>query len=96
VHVHRGERLRGPFESTLPVTGVDSTLTHRLQGTRAEGNALVKTGSMLNVRAVAGYVRTADAELLAFAIIANNYAVPPGVVDTAADGIIAALAAFRR
>jgi len=96
VHVHRDERLRGPFESTLPVAGVDSTLTHRLQGTPAEGNALVKTGSMLNVRAAAGYVRTADAEPLAFAIIANNYAVPPSVVDTAADGIIAALAAFRR
>ena len=34
--------------------------------------------------------------LLAFAIIANNYAVPAGLVDRASDGIIAALAAFRR
>jgi len=51
---------------------------------------------MLNVRAIAGYVRTAEAEPLAFAIIANNYAVPTGVVDRATDGIVAALAAFRR
>ena len=96
VHVHHDERLRAPFESTLPIAGVDSTLADRLKGTPAEGNAVAKTGSMLNVRAIAGYVRTAEAEPLAFAIIANNYAVPTGVVDRATDGIIAALAAFRR
>ena len=67
-----------------------------MKGTAAEGNALAKTGSMLNVRAVAGFVRAANAEPLAFAIIANNYGVSPDLIDQAADRIVVSLAEFKR
>jgi D-alanyl-D-alanine carboxypeptidase/D-alanyl-D-alanine-endopeptidase (penicillin-binding protein 4) len=96
VHVYRDEGLRRPFQATLPVAGVDGTLAQRLKGTAAEGNALAKTGSILSARAVAGYVRTADAEPLAFVVIANNYGVSSDAIDKTADAIVVALAEFKR
>ena len=67
-----------------------------MRGTAAEGNVRAKTGSFTNARAVAGFVRTAEGEPLAFSIIANNYGAPPGRVDRVTDAIIVALAEFRR
>jgi serine-type D-Ala-D-Ala carboxypeptidase/endopeptidase (penicillin-binding protein 4) len=95
-HVDRDDRLRGPYEATLPIAGRDGTLESRMRGTAAEGNARIKTGSMANVRAMAGYVQTADGEKLAFAILANNLDAPGGTVSAANDAIIIRLATFRR
>lgn len=95
-HVYADDTLREPYLATLPVAGVSGTLVTRMKGTPAEGNVHAKTGSFGNARAVAGFVRTADGEMLAFSIVANNYNIAPPAVDRATDAIIAALARFRR
>jgi D-alanyl-D-alanine carboxypeptidase/D-alanyl-D-alanine-endopeptidase (penicillin-binding protein 4) len=95
-HIDRDERLRGPFEASLPIAGRDGSLSNRMKGTPAEGNARAKTGSMSNVRALSGYVTTADGEPLAFAIIANNFEVPADAITGATDAIVVRLATFRR
>jgi serine-type D-Ala-D-Ala carboxypeptidase/endopeptidase (penicillin-binding protein 4) len=95
-HVYRDQRLRGPFEASLPIAGRDGTLANRMKGTPAEGNARAKTGSMTNVRALSGYVTTADGELLVFSILANNFEGPADVITKAADDIVVRLAQFRR
>lgn len=92
----RDARLREPFEASLPLAGRDGTLTNRLQGTPAEGNARAKTGSMTNARTIAGFVTTASGERLVFAILANNFGIPAEAIDEASDTIIARLAALRR
>jgi D-alanyl-D-alanine carboxypeptidase/D-alanyl-D-alanine-endopeptidase (penicillin-binding protein 4) len=94
-HVERDERLKSQFEATLPIAGRDGTLEYRMRGTPADGNARVKTGSLTNVRAVAGYVRSADGETLAFVVFANNYENSSGVIQAAFDAIIERLASFR-
>ncbi len=42
---------------SLPVAGVDGTMRNRLKGTRAEGWARLKTGTLKNATALAGTVR---------------------------------------
>lgn len=94
-HVYRDERLRDPFLNSLPIGGIDGTLSRRLGGS-ASGRVQAKTGSLANARSVAGYLRTADDELFAFAILANNYNADTSGVDDVTDGIIMALTAFTR
>jgi len=94
-HVFRSERLRAVYQATLPIAGRDGTLELRMKGTVAEGRAFVKTGSMNGVRTAAGYVQTADGQPLVFAIMANNFANSPAVINAATDEIIVRLASYR-
>jgi D-alanyl-D-alanine carboxypeptidase/D-alanyl-D-alanine-endopeptidase (penicillin-binding protein 4) len=94
--VYHDERLCPPFLASLPVAGMDGTLAERLKGTAAENNVRAKTGTFSQVRSLAGYVRTADGEPLAFAIVANNFGVPAALIDRTTDAIVASLAEFRR
>jgi serine-type D-Ala-D-Ala carboxypeptidase/endopeptidase (penicillin-binding protein 4) len=82
------------FPMTLAVAGRDGTLSRRLAGTAAEGKVRAKTGTVDNVRAIAGYIETTDGQTLVFSIIANNFNVPNSVVDAAADEALVRLAAF--
>jgi D-alanyl-D-alanine carboxypeptidase/D-alanyl-D-alanine-endopeptidase (penicillin-binding protein 4) len=94
-HIDRDDTLRSPFEASLPIAGRDGTLAGRMKGTPAEGNARAKTGAMANVRALSGYVTTADGEPLVFSIIANNFESAAEVVTKTADAIVVRLAGFR-
>ncbi len=84
------------FMGSLAVAGKDGTLINRLRGTLAEGNVIGKTGYLNSIRAISGYARTRDGELVAFSIVANNYSVPTSVVNTAQDLIVMRLASFSR
>lgn len=44
------------FASSLPIAGVDGTMQARLAHTPATGHARLKTGSLENVRSIAGYI----------------------------------------
>lgn len=92
--MHRDPDHRARIRAALPVAGRDGTLRERLIGTPAEGAARAKTGSMSRVRALAGYVETAEGEPLAFAILANNFSAPAAEVTRVIDEAVAALAAF--
>jgi D-alanyl-D-alanine carboxypeptidase/D-alanyl-D-alanine-endopeptidase (penicillin-binding protein 4) len=85
-----------PWMQTLAVAGRDGTLASRMKGTPAEGNAIAKTGSMSNVRTIAGYVWTADDEPLAFAIMANNFEGSAAGVTATIDKLIVTMATFSR
>ena len=64
-------RLR-EFLLSLPVAGMDGTLQHRMQGTAAEGHAFLKTGTLLDTRALAGYVEGASGRIYAVALMVNH------------------------
>jgi len=48
------------FVQSLPIAGVDGTMRNRLTNQGAGGNAQIKTGTLRDVRAIAGYVASAD------------------------------------
>jgi D-alanyl-D-alanine carboxypeptidase/D-alanyl-D-alanine-endopeptidase (penicillin-binding protein 4) len=87
-------RHASAFAESLPVAGRDGTLARRLAGTAAAGKVRAKTGTVDNVRAIAGYVETADGDTLVFSMIANNFTAASSVIDAAADQALIRLATF--
>ena len=85
-----------PFVTALPVAGVDGSLSQRMQNTSAAGNVRAKTGTMSNIRSLAGYVKTQDGETLAFVAIVNNFEGTGAIANQALDAIAVRLASFKR
>ena len=85
-----------PWMTGLPVAGRDGTLAARMKGTPAENNVRAKTGTMSNIRTLAGYVRTRDGEAMAFAIMANSFEGSGTAAIEAIDRIAVRLAGFSR
>ncbi len=84
------------FRNALPVAGVSGTIEDRLKGTPAAGRVWAKTGSMSQVRSLAGYLVTADNEPVVFAIIVNGARIPGREVDAVMDRALVRLAGFSR
>jgi D-alanyl-D-alanine carboxypeptidase/D-alanyl-D-alanine-endopeptidase (penicillin-binding protein 4) len=87
---------RSPFVSALPIAGVDGSLANRMRDTAAAGNVRAKTGTMSNIRSLAGYATTRDGERLAFAAMVNNFEGAGAAANQALDAIAVALAGFQR
>lgn len=68
------------FES-LAVSGHNGTLGHRFKSSPVNGKFSGKTGFVSGVRALSGYLNTADSRQLAVTILTNNYTIPTSNVD---------------
>jgi D-alanyl-D-alanine carboxypeptidase/D-alanyl-D-alanine-endopeptidase (penicillin-binding protein 4) len=64
--------VRDEFASSLAVAAMDGTVERRFQNGSVAGQALLKTGTLEGVRAVAGYVIDADARRFALVAIVNG------------------------
>jgi D-alanyl-D-alanine carboxypeptidase/D-alanyl-D-alanine-endopeptidase (penicillin-binding protein 4) len=66
---------KGPFmaefASSLAIAGLDGTMRRRLTGTAAQGRMHLKTGSLDDVSAVAGYVLTQSGRRLMVVLLVN-------------------------
>jgi D-alanyl-D-alanine carboxypeptidase/D-alanyl-D-alanine-endopeptidase (penicillin-binding protein 4) len=60
------------FVTSLPVVGVDGTMRHRLRGDPVAGRAWIKTGSLQDVRSIAGYVESASGRRYAVVMLVNG------------------------
>jgi serine-type D-Ala-D-Ala carboxypeptidase/endopeptidase (penicillin-binding protein 4) len=79
------------FKASLPVAGIDGTLRHRLTGTRAEGQVLAKTGSIVHASTLCGYASTRRGERLAFTFLFDHYVAPNARVRAALDAAVRVL-----
>jgi D-alanyl-D-alanine carboxypeptidase/D-alanyl-D-alanine-endopeptidase (penicillin-binding protein 4) len=84
------------FRETLPVAGLSGSLANRMRGTSAEARVWAKTGSMSNVRTLAGYLLTVEGEPLVFSILVNNYRGPSAEIEAIIDKAVVRLVEFRR
>jgi D-alanyl-D-alanine carboxypeptidase/D-alanyl-D-alanine-endopeptidase (penicillin-binding protein 4) len=94
-HMHDPAGM-SPFVTALPIAGVDGTLRDRMRNTAAAGNVRAKTGTMSNIRSMAGYVKTRDGETLAFVAMVNNFEGAGAAANQALDAIAVRLASFSR
>lgn len=94
--IYTDPQLYSAFDSSLPVMGIDGTLSARLRDSRASGNVHAKTGSLTGVRSLSGYLTTKDNEPLAFSIIINNYTTPGSEVQNLGDLFLLRLVNFSR
>jgi D-alanyl-D-alanine carboxypeptidase/D-alanyl-D-alanine-endopeptidase (penicillin-binding protein 4) len=96
LHLYRDPRHHDAFLGTLPIAGQDGTIGTRLRHTRAEGNAVAKTGSISNARSLSGFVKTRDGEMLVFSILANDFVTTSSTITGLADLAVETLANFSR
>jgi D-alanyl-D-alanine carboxypeptidase/D-alanyl-D-alanine-endopeptidase (penicillin-binding protein 4) len=85
-----------PFMQALPLAGVDGSLSNRMRNTLAARNLRAKTGTMSNVRTLAGYVTTLDGEHVAVVVMVNNFEGTGAQAVGAIDAIAVRLASFTR
>jgi D-alanyl-D-alanine carboxypeptidase/D-alanyl-D-alanine-endopeptidase (penicillin-binding protein 4) len=71
--VHAAGSTHGDlFRVSLPQVGVDGTMRHRLARHPVSGRAFIKTGSLRDVRSIAGYVDAASGKRYAVVLIFNG------------------------
>ncbi|MBI3124642.1 MAG: D-alanyl-D-alanine carboxypeptidase/D-alanyl-D-alanine-endopeptidase [Ignavibacteriales bacterium] len=61
------------FLSSLPIGGVDGTLSNRYKNSPAKGSVFAKTGTISGVASLSGYIKTKKENWLAFSILIQNY-----------------------
>lgn len=94
--MHEDFRIQAEFKTSLPIAGVDGTLSRRMHGTAAYRNLRAKTGSLRGVSSLSGYTTTAEDETLAFAMIMEHFVVPTSQIRKLQDKIGDLISSFRR
>ncbi len=84
------------FYDSLPIAGVDGTLSDRMIKTSAQNNVRAKAGFNAYSSSLSGYVKTISGEYLAFSILINNFLSPSSLVNYIQDNICNKLANFVR
>lgn len=95
LHMDRSPH-RETWRAALPQGGVDGTLASRMRGTPLQGRVIAKTGTLSGVRALSGYLTTADGEPLIFSTIVNQHIVSARDADRVVDAALLRLAAWSR
>jgi serine-type D-Ala-D-Ala carboxypeptidase/endopeptidase (penicillin-binding protein 4) len=63
----------GPaFRGTLPVAGVDGTLTNRFKNSPLKGKLFAKTGTLNETVALSGYLTAASGKMVVFSVMVNG------------------------
>ena len=70
---HQDPATRNAFIESLPIAGVDGTLSSRMRDTTAQGNVRAKTGTLGSASALSGYVTTPNGKTLIVSIMTNHH-----------------------
>jgi D-alanyl-D-alanine carboxypeptidase/D-alanyl-D-alanine-endopeptidase (penicillin-binding protein 4) len=77
------------YFDSLPVSGIDGTLAHRLFEDGVKGKIHAKTGSVEHVNTLSGYMDLPSGKRLVFSIMANNHPLANKVGQESLDAIAA-------
>ncbi len=76
------------FVASLPIAGVDGTMRRRFRGRPEAGHMHIKTGSLREVSAIAGYVHGADGRTFAVVSLMNDRQAQWGLGSAVHDEIL--------
>ena len=71
------------FRATLPVAGVDGTLTNRFRNSPLKGKLWAKTGTLNETVALSGFLQAASGKMVAFSVMVNGHR-PGSVAESVA------------
>jgi len=94
--MYKQPRIFPIFYKSLPLAGVDGTLSRRMITYPAACNLHAKTGNLKGVSCLSGYVLTRDGEMLVFSMMMQNFITPSANYHQVQDKIGALLAGFSR
>ena len=80
------------FRTSLPVGGVDGSLSSRFKQPLLDGKVFAKTGTLGEARALSGYVVAASGQTVVFSILCSDHSPLPSSDRGAMDKIVAAIA----
>jgi D-alanyl-D-alanine carboxypeptidase/D-alanyl-D-alanine-endopeptidase (penicillin-binding protein 4) len=80
-----------PYYFSLPISGIDGTLTERMKAAGMTGKIHAKTGSVNHVRSLSGYADTANGRRLIFSFLSNNMGASGHDIHEAIDGLCLAM-----
>jgi D-alanyl-D-alanine carboxypeptidase/D-alanyl-D-alanine-endopeptidase (penicillin-binding protein 4) len=80
-----------PYYYSLPISGIDGTLSERMKNAGITGKIHAKTGSVAHVRALSGYADTASGGRLIFSFLSNNMGGTGRETHEAMDGLCLAM-----
>ncbi|MGE5176683.1 MAG: D-alanyl-D-alanine carboxypeptidase/D-alanyl-D-alanine-endopeptidase [Hyphomicrobiales bacterium] len=92
----RDSTLSDPFRNGLATPGTPGTLRNRFADLDRSADLHGKTGTLTNVSALSGYLRTADGERVAFSILTNGNRGSVADAHRMEERIVTALSRFRR
>ena len=81
------------FRATLPVAGVDGTLTNRFRNSPLKGKLWAKTGTLNEAVALSGYLQAASGKVMVFSVMVNGHRPGSDVESAAVEKICEAIAA---
>jgi serine-type D-Ala-D-Ala carboxypeptidase/endopeptidase (penicillin-binding protein 4) len=76
------------FLTSLPIAGIDGTMKRRLKDSSAAMRARVKTGTLKNVVAIAGYVPDAGGQQCIVVVMVNHDRAGNGNGRAIVDGMV--------
>jgi serine-type D-Ala-D-Ala carboxypeptidase/endopeptidase (penicillin-binding protein 4) len=79
------------YRSSLPIGGVDGSLSGRFAGP-LKGKVFAKTGTLAEVNALSGYVKTASGKTLVFSVLCNDRQPTGEAARDAMDRVVSAIA----
>lgn len=81
------------WRASLPLAGMDGTLTGRFKSSPLTGRLWAKTGTLNGVNALSGYVTAASGKVLVFSILVNGHRPGSDAEAKAIDRMVEAIAA---
>jgi serine-type D-Ala-D-Ala carboxypeptidase/endopeptidase (penicillin-binding protein 4) len=79
------------YKATFPVSGVDGSLSERLNSPHMQSRVMAKTGSLGGVKTLSGYATTDAGQMIVFSILSNNFNLPAKRVTDAIDQLVQAI-----